>query len=446
MSPPEPGVEAEPAGEELKPEELTVRDGEYPPEEHPLETAWTFWYDKKTSNRKESDQYIEGLRQLGSFNTIEGFYRHYAYLLRPSELPRDHNVLLFRKGYKPMWEEFPEGGCWIIRIKRKVSLNYVNRMWENLLLSCVGEAFDMPDVVGCVLSTRLKDDVLSVWNLSNRRAQARFRIGEKLKEILDLDMNALIQYKDHMQSLQDYSTYRNAKNYMFAPSPTCTPQMEGPPNDVEFDLQGMLPPSALDEMLPTAAVDTDPSYRHGEEEPWAASSSSARRPPSSPGMRAAAAPYSPSSAAMAAAIAVSPMVRPAEPPLPAVPELGGLPASEEVSMLPRSAGDDSAQAGESEGATPAPKSWATMAAAAEARSQAAAAAKAPPKAPGSLGAAEFPALGCPAPASTTGAEANASASEEVAPAKAPKGARRCDDAPLSYAAMAAKSASKAKPP
>merc|ERR1712224_960241 len=81
----------------------------------------------------------------------------------------------------------------------------------------------MPDVVGCVLSTRLKDDVISVWNISNRNPQVRFRIGEKLKELLDLDMNALIQYKDHMTSMQDYSTYRNAKNYMFAASPSMTP-------------------------------------------------------------------------------------------------------------------------------------------------------------------------------------------------------------------------------
>merc|ERR1719313_2068046 len=129
-----------------------------------------------------------------------------------------------------MWEEFPEGGCWIIRIKRKASLvqanvGYVNAMWESLLFACIGEAFEMPAVVGCVLSTRLKDDVLSVWNFSNAGNDSRFRIGERLKEILDLDMNTLIQYKDHMQSLQDYSTYRNAKNYMFAPSPGTTPQI-----------------------------------------------------------------------------------------------------------------------------------------------------------------------------------------------------------------------------
>jgi len=249
----------------IDPEDLRVREGEYPANENPLETAWTFWYDKKTSDKKESDQYMEGLRQLGSFNTVQGFYRHYTHLMRPSELPRDHNCYMFRKNYKPMWEEFPEGGCWIIRIKRKASQNYVNHMWENLLLACIGEAFEMPDVVGCVLSTRLKDDVLSVWNLSNRDTPARFRIGERLKEVLDLNMTALIQYKDHMASLQDYSTYRNARNYMFAPSPSATPMQgvldtplhgarEAPDND--FD-QGMLPPAAMDEMLPPAAVDSE---------------------------------------------------------------------------------------------------------------------------------------------------------------------------------------------
>merc|ERR1719198_2871892 len=65
-------------------------------------------------------------------------------------------------------------------------------------------------------STRFKDDILSVCNLQNSNHQARFRIGEKLKKILDLDENTLIQYKDHMSSMKDFSTYRNAKNYMFS--------------------------------------------------------------------------------------------------------------------------------------------------------------------------------------------------------------------------------------
>jgi len=151
------------------------------------------------------------------------------------------------------------------RIKRKTIQSYVNHMWENLLLACIGEAFEMPDVVGVVLSTRLKDDVLSIWNLSNRGTQARFRIGEKLKEVLDLNMTALIQYKDHMASLQDYSTYRNAKNYMFAPSPAMTPlqrALDTPAYTHQDSLSdcgdgAMLPPAAMDDLLPPAAVDSE---------------------------------------------------------------------------------------------------------------------------------------------------------------------------------------------
>jgi len=200
-------------------EDIAVKAGDYPEGEHPLETQWTFWFDRKPTHvKKDSNAYMDGLAVLGTFNTIESFYRHYAYMARPSDMPRDYNISCFRKGFRPMWEEFPEGGCWIIRIKRKAGSSYVNRMWENLLLAVIGEALEIPDVVGCFLSTRPKDDVLSIWNRSNENSKVRYRIGEKLKDILDLDMNALIQYKEHMSSLKDFSTYRNATNYIFAPT------------------------------------------------------------------------------------------------------------------------------------------------------------------------------------------------------------------------------------
>jgi len=197
-------------------QDARVKEGDFPAGEHPLETAWTFWYDKRSSDRKDSQDYSDGLKQLGTFNTVEDFYRHYSHVLRPSDLPYGVNVHCFRKGYKPMWEEFPDGGCWILRVKKKASRNYLNFMWESLLMACVGEDFKIPDVVGCVVSTRFKDDILAVWNLQNSNHQARFKIGEKLKNILDLDENTLIQYKDHMSSMKDFSTYRNAKNYMFS--------------------------------------------------------------------------------------------------------------------------------------------------------------------------------------------------------------------------------------
>jgi len=233
----------------------------------PLESGWTFWHDRKTSDKQSTYMHLQSLRQLGTFKTVEGFYQHYSYMLKPGELPRDRNIYCFREGYLPMWEEFPDGGCWIIRIKRKAALHVASRMWEHLLLACIGEAFDMPDVVGCVLSTRIKDDAISVWNKSNANKNIRFQIGEKLSELLDLDSHALIQYKDNAQSLQDFSTYRNAKNYMFEH------EAEDAPVDTNVEDQEWMGMEANG--LPLAAMEPFAWQQSREDDLWGANYDSA---------------------------------------------------------------------------------------------------------------------------------------------------------------------------
>lgn len=51
-------------------------------------------------------EYRAGLRKLGSFNTIESFWKHYLYMKRPSHLENNVNLYLFRDGANiaPMWE------------------------------------------------------------------------------------------------------------------------------------------------------------------------------------------------------------------------------------------------------------------------------------------------------------------------------------------------------
>jgi translation initiation factor 4E len=58
--------------------------------------------------------------------------------------------------------------------------------------------------------------LLSVWNADNRNDEIRFRIGEKIKHILDLEPSTVLEYKHHSVSMQDNSTFRNAKAYVFA--------------------------------------------------------------------------------------------------------------------------------------------------------------------------------------------------------------------------------------
>ena len=43
-----------------------------------------------------------------------------------------------------------------------------------------------------------------------------FRIAEKLKIILHLDVGATVDYKKHQNSIQDGSSFKNAQSFVFA--------------------------------------------------------------------------------------------------------------------------------------------------------------------------------------------------------------------------------------
>mmetsp|Transcript_26423 Transcript_26423/g.26673 ORF Transcript_26423/g.26673 Transcript_26423/m.26673 type:complete len:241 (-) Transcript_26423:150-872(-) len=191
--------------------------------DHPLQTSWAFWYDKKQHKKQASDEFRAHLHKLGSFDTVESFWKLFVYMKRPSKLENNVNLYLFRDGpnFAPMWECFPNGGCWILKIKKKMNStapSVLGKMWQDLVMAAVGEIFEEPDVVGISVSIRNREDLISVWNADNRNDEIRFKIGEKLKEILELDPSTMIEYKHHSSSLQDMSTFRNAKGYVFASS------------------------------------------------------------------------------------------------------------------------------------------------------------------------------------------------------------------------------------
>jgi len=128
---------------------------------HHLECSWTFWFDKKAKDKTK--KYEENLIAIGSFSTIEDFWRYYSHLTRPADMPKESNYHLFRTGVTPMWESFPKGGCFIKKVK-KTEAALLGKMWEELLFATIGEVFEDPDIVGVVLSMRSKEDVLSIWN------------------------------------------------------------------------------------------------------------------------------------------------------------------------------------------------------------------------------------------------------------------------------------------
>ena len=57
-------------------------------------------------------------------------------------------------------------------------------MWQEMIIAAIGEAFEEPDVAGISICIRKNEDLISVWNGDNRNDAIRFRIGEKIKQVL----------------------------------------------------------------------------------------------------------------------------------------------------------------------------------------------------------------------------------------------------------------------
>lgn len=100
---------------------------------------------------------------LGRFNTIEGFWQLYTHIVRPEKLQGSVDIMLFKDGIKPLWEDAAnrEGGKMTIRLRKQGA----SAVWEELILAMIGEQFDVGnEICGAVLACRFRDDNMSLWH------------------------------------------------------------------------------------------------------------------------------------------------------------------------------------------------------------------------------------------------------------------------------------------
>eukprot|EP01116_Phalansterium_solitarium_P022784 TRINITY_DN7656_c0_g1_i2.p1 TRINITY_DN7656_c0_g1~~TRINITY_DN7656_c0_g1_i2.p1 ORF type:complete len:523 (-),score=99.77 TRINITY_DN7656_c0_g1_i2:248-1816(-) len=189
------------------------------PGEHPLQHVWSFWYFRKPPGERSADSYERNIQSVGCFNTIEGFWRYYSHLVRPSELQPANDFHVFKDGVRPMWEDAANkaGGKWVARLRKGIA----NRCWEDLLLAVLGEQFNVGDeICGVIMSIRYQEDILSIWNRSAQDQEVKRRIFEKMRELLSPFPDIKIEYKPHDASLKDLSTFRSSsEGYERPPRP-----------------------------------------------------------------------------------------------------------------------------------------------------------------------------------------------------------------------------------
>lgn len=155
--------------------------------------------------------------------TVEEFLSFYCYLKKPSDIPVDNKVIIFRKQKRPCWEDYPLGGCWILQVKKKEDSHYYNLKWERLVFAAIAEELGN-NVVGLVLSVRQKKNLIEIWLVDAKDEEARIIIGEKVREILELEPHNLVFYfKEHQKSLQEGSTLKGVEHYSFFSTPVESP-------------------------------------------------------------------------------------------------------------------------------------------------------------------------------------------------------------------------------
>ena len=128
-------------------------------------------------------------------------------------MPKEMDLFLFKEGEVPMWEESPQGGIWITKLKFHEN---VDLMWESLMFAIIGEQFTEPNVIGISLSLRQKDKLLQVWLKDSQNQKTKAKVSNLMRHYLKLDPEfTTLYFKEHIASIKDNSTMKNALGYKF---------------------------------------------------------------------------------------------------------------------------------------------------------------------------------------------------------------------------------------
>ncbi|KAG8930418.1 eukaryotic translation initiation factor 4E [Tulasnella sp. 419] len=174
---------------------------------HPLYSSWTLWFDSPaTKNRSggvpqtpisasaavpptplsaQAQGWMEDIKKVISFDSVEEFWGVYNNIIPPSQLPQKANYYLFKEGIIPAWEDEANkwGGKWSIQLPRDKNRERIDKMWLYTMLAAIGETFDQTFtksvsgdsteelttapptslVTGVIVSTRPQFYRLSIW-------------------------------------------------------------------------------------------------------------------------------------------------------------------------------------------------------------------------------------------------------------------------------------------
>jgi len=165
---------------------------------HPLYSPWTLWFDSPATKGRNLPQtpvtalpqtpqtpgvmaaqgWMEDIKRVISFDSVEEFWGLYNNIVPPSALPQKANYYLFKDGIIPAWEDEANknGGKWSIQLPKDKNRGNIDKMWLYTMLAAIGETFDPSPpaaddgdplskslITGVIVSTRPQFYRVSIW-------------------------------------------------------------------------------------------------------------------------------------------------------------------------------------------------------------------------------------------------------------------------------------------
>lgn len=138
---------------------------------------------------------------LASISTMEELCYIFQHLPSFNDLTMITDINIFKHPIKPLWEDENNlaGGKYIIKVKRIVG----QRLFEKLVVNFMNCDY----VNGIVASIRKQQVMLSVWVRTVPTDKKMY--VQRIREVLDIGYEVLIEFKDNDESLKDNSSFRN---------------------------------------------------------------------------------------------------------------------------------------------------------------------------------------------------------------------------------------------
>ncbi|THV04883.1 eukaryotic translation initiation factor 4E class I [Dendrothele bispora CBS 962.96] len=201
---------------------------------HPLFSSWTLWFDSPLTKNRNLPQtpisavpqtplpqtpgvaaaqgWMEDIKRVISFDSVEEFWGLYNNIIPPSQLPQKANYYLFKEGIIPAWEDEANknGGKWSIQLPKDKNRANVDKMWLYTMLAAIGETFDatlnnsddtsVPPpsslITGVIVSTRPQFYRLSIWTRLAPSTSDEDKLRERIETIGRHFKTSVLGYSD----------------------------------------------------------------------------------------------------------------------------------------------------------------------------------------------------------------------------------------------------------